>query len=154
VAAGAQRWGHAREAERGRGGAGEGWHGSRILGVAFIGSGEDTGGAAGERKGCHQWWLVVDAFKTTIFEARTTSGRGCDEADTSGRLARAEEGGAVAAAVVSREGGGGLAFDRRKEKRERASTRSKGRSWPPEPPGLEGEVARTGPKMGRTKLGW
>jgi hypothetical protein len=154
VVAGAQRWGHAREAGRGRGGAGEGWHGSGILGVAFIGSGEDTGGAAGERKGCHQWRPIVDAFKTAIFEARTMSRRGCDEADASGRLARAEEGSAVAVAVVSRGGDDGLAFDRRKEKRERASTGSKGRSWPPEPPGLEGEVGRTGPKMGRMKLGW
>jgi hypothetical protein len=121
-------------------------HGLGILEVAFIGSGEDTGGAVGERKGRHQWQPVVGAFKTVISKARTTSGRGCDEADTSGRLAHAEEGGAVAAAVASREGGGGLAFSRRKEKRERALAGPKGRSGPPEPLGLEGEV-------GRTKLG-
>jgi hypothetical protein len=42
VAAGARQWGRAREVGRGRGGAGEGWHGSGILRVAFIGSGEDT----------------------------------------------------------------------------------------------------------------
>jgi hypothetical protein len=45
-------------ARRGRGGAGEGWHGSGIIGVAFIGAGEDTGGATGERKGHHQWQPV------------------------------------------------------------------------------------------------
>jgi hypothetical protein len=60
----------------------------------------------------------------------------------------------MAAVAVSREGGGGLAFGRRKEKRERASAGPKGRSGPPEPLGLEGEVGRTGPKMGRMKLGW
>jgi hypothetical protein len=140
VAAGARRWGRAREAGRGRGGAGEGWHGLGILEVAFIGSGEDTGGAAGERKGRHQWRPVVGAFKTVISKARTTSGRGCDEADASGRLACMEEGGAVVAAVASREGSDGLAFGRRKEKRERASAGPKGRSGLPEPLGLEGEV--------------
>jgi hypothetical protein len=154
VVAGARRWGRAREAGRGRGGAGEGWHVSGILGVALIGSGEDTGGAAGERKGRHQWWPVVGAFKTVVFEGRMMSGRGCDEADALGRLAHVEEGGAVAAAAASREGGGGLAFGQRKEKREWASAGLKGRSGPPEPVGLEGEVGRTGPKMGRMKLGW
>jgi hypothetical protein len=120
-----------------------------ILEVAFIGSREDTGGAIGERKGRHKWRPVVGAFKTVISKARTTSGRGCDEADTSSRLAHAEEGGAVAAAVAaaSREGGGGLAFGRRKEKRERALAGPKGRSGPPEPLGLEGEVGRTRPKL-------
>jgi hypothetical protein len=154
VAARAQRWGHAREVRRGRGGAGEGWHGSGILMGAFIRSGVDSGGAAGERKGCHQWRPVVGAFKMLVSEARTTSGRGCDEADASGRLAHAEEGGAVAAAAASRESGDGLAFGRRKEKRERGSTGPKGRSGPPEPLGLEEEVGQTGPKMGRMKLGW
>jgi hypothetical protein len=105
VAVEAWRWGRAREAGRGRG-AGEGWHGSRILAVAFIGSGEDTGGATGERKGRHQWWVVVGAFKTVLSEARMTSGRGCDETGALGRLAHAEEGGAVAAMATSREGGG------------------------------------------------
>jgi hypothetical protein len=52
--------GCARNAGRGRGGAGEGWRGSRILGVAFIMSREGTGGAAGERMGCHQWRLVQE----------------------------------------------------------------------------------------------
>jgi hypothetical protein len=146
--------GGAREARRGRGGPGEGWHGSWIHGVAFIGSGKDTGGAVGERKWCHQWQQVVGAFKTVISEARTTSGRGCDEADASGRLSHAEEGGAVATVAASREGGGSLAFCRRKEKRERSSAGPKGRSGPPKPVGLEGEVGRTGPKMGRTKMGW
>jgi hypothetical protein len=94
----------------------------------------------------------VGAFKTVVFEVRMMSRRGCDEADASGRLAHAEEGGAVAAAC--REGGGGLAFRRRKEKRERASAGLKGRSGPPEPVGLEGEVGPTRPKMGRIKLGW
>jgi hypothetical protein len=76
AAAGAQRWGHAREAERGRRGAGEGWHGSGILGVAFIGAGEDTGGAAGERKGHHQWRPVWELMghqgreMTSVFEGR------------------------------------------------------------------------------------
>jgi hypothetical protein len=126
--------------------AAEGWHGLGILNVAFIGSGEDTGGAAGERKGCHQWWPVVGAFKTVVSEAKTTSGRGCDEADASGRLAHTEEGGAVAATAASQEGGGSLAFSRRKEKRERASAGPKGRSGPLGPLGLEGEVGRTGPK--------
>jgi hypothetical protein len=54
----ARWWGHTREAGRGRGGAGEGWHGSVILGVSFIGAGEDNGGATGERKGRHQWQPV------------------------------------------------------------------------------------------------
>jgi hypothetical protein len=36
-------------------GEGEGWNGSGILEVAFIGARVDTGGAAGERKGRHQW---------------------------------------------------------------------------------------------------
>jgi hypothetical protein len=63
---------------------GEGWHNSGILGVSFIGSREDTGGAAGERKGHHQWRAVVGAFKMVVSEARTMSGRGCDEADASG----------------------------------------------------------------------
>jgi hypothetical protein len=97
----ARRWGRAREVGRGRGGAGEGWHGSGILGVAFIRSGEDTGGMAEERKGRHQWRPVVGAFKTVVSEARTTSGRGCDEANALGRLAHAEEGGAVVAAAAS-----------------------------------------------------
>jgi hypothetical protein len=149
VATGAQRWGRAREAGRGRGGAGEGWHGSGILGVAFIDSGEDTGGAVGERKGRHQWRPVVGAFKTIIYEARTTSGRGCDEADDSGRPAHMEEGSAMAVAAASREGGGGLAYARRKEKRERASAGPKGRSGPPEPLGLERAVGRTRPKWPR-----
>jgi hypothetical protein len=70
------------------------------LGVAFIGSGEDTGGVAGERKGRHQWRPVAGGFKSVISEARTTSGRGCDKADALGRLARVEEGGTVAAAVA------------------------------------------------------
>jgi hypothetical protein len=43
------------------------------------------------------------------------------------------------------------AFCRTKEKRERASARPKGRSGPPEPLGLEGQVGRTGPKwVGRS----
>jgi hypothetical protein len=42
----------------------------------------------------------VGAFKTVVSEARTTSGRGCNEADASGRVACAEEGGAVAAAAA------------------------------------------------------
>jgi hypothetical protein len=46
-----------------------------------------------ERKGRHQWWLVVGAFKMVVSKARMTSGRGCDEADASGQLAHAEEGG-------------------------------------------------------------
>jgi hypothetical protein len=46
------------------------------------------------------------------------------------------------------------AFGRRKEKRERASAGPKGRSGPPEPLGLEGEVGRTGPKwVGRSWAG-
>jgi hypothetical protein len=84
---------------------GEGWHGSGILGVAFIGSGEDTGGAAGKRMGRHQWRPVVGAFKMVVFDDRMTSGRGCDEADTSGRLAHVEEGGAVVAAAWPSAGG-------------------------------------------------
>jgi hypothetical protein len=57
----------------------------------------------------------VGAFKTVVSKARMMSGRGCDEADASGQLARAEEGGVVAA---SREGDsdGDLAFGRRKER--------------------------------------
>jgi hypothetical protein len=100
VVARARWWGHTREAGRGRG-AGEGWHGSGILRVGFIGSREDTGGADGERKGRHQWRPVVGACKTVISKARTTSRRGCDEANASGRLARSKEGGAVAAAAAS-----------------------------------------------------
>jgi hypothetical protein len=91
VAAGARWWGHTREAGRGRG-AGEGWHGSGILRVAFIGSREDTGGADGERGA---------PSMAVISKARTTSGRGCDEANASGRLACSKEGGAVAAAAAS-----------------------------------------------------
>jgi hypothetical protein len=46
------------------------------------------------------------------------------------------------------------AFGRRKEKRERTSAGPKGRSGPPEPLGLEGEVGRTGPKWaGRSWAG-
>jgi hypothetical protein len=46
------------------------------------------------------------------------------------------------------------AFGRRKEKRERASTGPKGRSGPPEPLGLEGEVGQTRPKwVGRSWAG-
>jgi hypothetical protein len=73
----------------------------RILEVTFIGFGEDTGGAVGERKGRHHWRPIVGAFKMVISEARTTSGRGCDEADASGRLAHTEEGGVVVATTAS-----------------------------------------------------
>jgi hypothetical protein len=46
------------------------------------------------------------------------------------------------------------AFSRRKEKREQASAGTKGRSGPPEPHGLEGEVGWTGPKWaGRSWAG-
>jgi hypothetical protein len=41
------------------------------------------------------------------------------------------------------------AFGRRKEKREQASVGPKGKSGPPEPRELEGEVGRTGPKWAR-----
>jgi hypothetical protein len=43
--AGARRWGHNREARRGRG-AGEGWHGSVILEVLYIGRGDEVRGRA------------------------------------------------------------------------------------------------------------
>jgi hypothetical protein len=43
--------------------------------VAFIGAGEDTGGATGERKGRHQWWPV--------WELMGASGKGNDEMDIS-----------------------------------------------------------------------
>jgi hypothetical protein len=44
VAAGAQWWGRAREVRRGRGKAGEGWHGSGILRVLYIGRGDEVRG--------------------------------------------------------------------------------------------------------------
>jgi hypothetical protein len=151
VAAGAQRWGRAREAGRGRGVA---WFGDprgsfyRVQGGHWRGGRREEGAPSMVAR---EWGR---AFRTIISEARTTSGRGCDEADALGRLAHAEEGGAVAAAVASQEGGGGLAFGRRKEKRERASAGPKGRSGLLEPLRLEGEVGWTGPKMGQTRLGW
>jgi hypothetical protein len=42
VAARARRWGRAREA--GRGGAGERWHGLGILGVLYMGRGDEVRG--------------------------------------------------------------------------------------------------------------
>jgi hypothetical protein len=66
VAAGARRWGCAREAGIGRGGAGEGWHGSGILGVLYIGRGDEvrgrerkSGGVSGRGWKCsgRQWEL-------------------------------------------------------------------------------------------------
>jgi hypothetical protein len=68
--AGARWWGRAREAGRGRGGAGEGWNGSGILEVAFIGAGVDTGGAAGERKGRHQWRPVRELMGIGVGKRR------------------------------------------------------------------------------------
>jgi hypothetical protein len=80
----------------------------------------------------------VGAFKTIVSKARMMSGRGCDEADALGQLARAEEGGVVAA---SREGGGDgdLAFGRRKE-------RWVGRSWAGEGGKMDQASREFGPK--------
>jgi hypothetical protein len=41
--------------------------------VAFIGAGEDTGGATGERMGCHQW--------RPVRELNGALGKGNDETD-------------------------------------------------------------------------
>jgi hypothetical protein len=77
AAARAQRWWHAREAERGIGAAGEEWHGSGVLGVAFIGAGEDTKGPARERKGHHHWRLVRELMGHLGTESASVSeGRG------------------------------------------------------------------------------
>jgi hypothetical protein len=60
-----------------------------------------------------------------------------------------EHGAAVPVGAVAAQ-----AFGRRKEKRERASAGPKGRSGPPKPLGLEGEVGQTGPKWaGRSWAG-
>jgi hypothetical protein len=56
VAARAQRWGHAREVGRGRGGAGEGWHGLGIHGVLYIGRGDEVRGR-GRKSGGRRWEL-------------------------------------------------------------------------------------------------
>jgi hypothetical protein len=63
VAAGAWRWGRAREAGRGRGGAGEGWHGSGILGVLYIGQGDEVRGR-GRKSGGRRWVFNTDHFET------------------------------------------------------------------------------------------
>jgi hypothetical protein len=63
VAARARWWGRAREAGRGRGGAGEGWHGSGILRVLYIGRGNEVRGRG--RKSGDRWWVFnTDRFET------------------------------------------------------------------------------------------
>jgi hypothetical protein len=63
AAAGARWWGRAREAGRGRGGAGEGWHGSGILGVLYIGQGDEVR-SRGRKSGDQQWVLNTVRFET------------------------------------------------------------------------------------------
>jgi hypothetical protein len=83
--------------------AGRGWHGSGILEVAFIGLGEDTGGAAGERKGRHQWRPVRELMERRGRETmrrtfpREVKGIG----NASGRLLGAQE----RRGMASRRGG-------------------------------------------------
>jgi hypothetical protein len=63
VAAGARRWGRARKAGRGRGGAGEGWHGSGILGVLYIGRGDEVRGQ-GRKSSDWRWVFNTGGFET------------------------------------------------------------------------------------------
>jgi hypothetical protein len=59
--------------------------------VAFIGVGEDPGGATGERKGCYQWWpvwkLMGHRGREMMRQMFPREGKGID--DASGRLLRA-----------------------------------------------------------------
>jgi hypothetical protein len=63
TAARARRWGCARGAGRGRGGAGEGWHGSGILRVLYIGQGDEVRGR-GRKSGGRRWVFSTGCFET------------------------------------------------------------------------------------------
>jgi hypothetical protein len=63
VAARARRWGRGREAGRGRGGAGERWHGLGILGVLYMGQSDEVRGR-GRKSGDRQWVFNTGRFET------------------------------------------------------------------------------------------
>jgi hypothetical protein len=132
--------------------SGRGWHGSGILRVLYIGQGNEVRGRG--RKSGGRWWVL----NTGRFEIEKERGEtlGC-------RLMKGNRGGIGGALLPLPPSTGGhpmvvhgaaapvgavaaRAFDRRKEKMERASTGPKGRSGPPEQLGLEREVGQTGPK--------
>jgi hypothetical protein len=108
--------------------------------VAFIGAGEDTGGAAGEIKGCHQWRPVWELMgrrgRETMRQTFPREGKAIS--DASGRLHGAQE----RRGRASRRGA--VAAVGRWRRSASIQIKEKGASGPVGPNGC----------MGRTKLGW